>query len=259
MSRRIAFWVLAAAAVLTAAPAHADRECFENSCRMPDVIEPPPNAPPLPALPDLDEPHKAEANAAPEAAVAAPAKGPVRAPSAAGGIFPQMIVDEAPRKPKPAPRRSAEPAPARAPSGRYDGSPVPAPAPVAAAAPVEAPLPPQPPLRQPRVRPKSVAAPVYAAPVYEQAPRAPRAAVIGVPAEVYADDGVVAAYPDPSWKLCQIDERGTGQVRYYRCGPYSYHPYGAHGYRPMGDYRAYRSTPAYVVAPNAKIISIEND
>jgi hypothetical protein len=63
--------------------------------------------------------------------------------------------------------------------------------------------------------------------------------------------------PDPSWKLCQIDQRVGQHV--YRCGPYSYHPYGAYGYRPYGNYRAYRSAPVYAVAPDARIITIETD
>jgi hypothetical protein len=247
MSRRIAYWILAAAAVLTAAPAYADRECFEDSCRMPDVIEPPPPSAAQPAsLPEQDQSAKAETSSA-AATIAAPENGTARTPSP-GGIYPQMTVDQAPRRPKAAPRRNVDIGPGR----RYDAAPARAtasvaiPAPVAAA-PAEAPT-------RPRVRPMVVSAPTYGE---ERAPAG--AAVIGVPATLYADDGVVAAYPDPSWKLCQIDERGTGAIRYYRCGPYSYHPYGAHGYRPYGSYRAYRSTPAYVIAPNAKIISIQTE
>jgi len=41
MSRRVTFCVLAAAAALIASPASADRECFENSCRVPNAVEPP--------------------------------------------------------------------------------------------------------------------------------------------------------------------------------------------------------------------------
>jgi hypothetical protein len=44
MSRRITAFVLAASAALTATQAHADRECFENSCQLPAVVEPPPAA-----------------------------------------------------------------------------------------------------------------------------------------------------------------------------------------------------------------------
>jgi hypothetical protein len=39
---------------------------------------------------------------------------------------------------------------------------------------------------------------------------------------------------------------------YYDC-TYSYHPLGHYDYQPSGD----RSAPAYVIAPNAKIISID--
>lgn len=47
MSRRIAiFFLLAATTALTATQARADRECFENSCRLPGVVEPPPPSPP---------------------------------------------------------------------------------------------------------------------------------------------------------------------------------------------------------------------
>jgi hypothetical protein len=34
-------------------------------------------------------------------------------------------------------------------------------------------------------------------------------------------------------------------------------PYGAYGYRPLGSYRAYRSSPGYVYVPDAKVISID--
>lgn len=57
MSRRISLLVFAASAVLIASPAFADRECFENSCRLPGVVEPAP-------LPE--QPAEAQAEAAPE-------------------------------------------------------------------------------------------------------------------------------------------------------------------------------------------------
>ena len=41
MSRRIAFAILATAATLICAPAPADRECCDKSCRMPEVVDPP--------------------------------------------------------------------------------------------------------------------------------------------------------------------------------------------------------------------------
>jgi hypothetical protein len=44
MSRRVTFCVLAATAALIASPASADRECFEQSCRMLNFVAPPASA-----------------------------------------------------------------------------------------------------------------------------------------------------------------------------------------------------------------------
>src|SRR5258708_3070031 len=96
--------------------------------------------------------------------------------------------------------------------------------------------------------------------VARQAPSTASAAVIEVPGEIQTGDGLVTVYPnlrpDPAWKLCQIDSRDLGR-RSYRCTAYSYHPYGEGGYRPYGTYKNYPTSPGYVMAPNAKIISIE--
>jgi len=59
MSRRITMFAIAASAALIGTQARADRECFENSCRLPEVIEPSPPvpdeaAPPKPAAPAAD-------------------------------------------------------------------------------------------------------------------------------------------------------------------------------------------------------------
>jgi len=98
--------------------------------------------------------------------------------------------------------------------------------------------------------------------VPRQAPSTAGAAVIEVPGEIQTGDGLVTVYPnlrpDPAWKLCQIDSRDLGR-RAYRCTAYSYHPYGEGGYRPYGTYRNYPTAPGYVVAPNARIISIEQN
>jgi len=71
---------------------------------------------------------------------------------------------------------------------------------------------------------------------------------------------VVRVYPnprhDPAWKVCQLDRREGDQRR---CGAYSYHPYGANGYRPYGTYADGRGAQIYMIAPNAKIISIDSD
>jgi hypothetical protein len=212
MSRRIIFCVLAAAATLIATQASADRECFENSCRLPDVVEAPAQAAPSP---------KAEETATPET-------GAARAEAPSGALAP-IAADPAPRQ---SPRNSSEArTPARA-TNTATGT----------------------------VRAERASAPASAYDVSQSpAPAAP--VVIAAPGIIYPDVGVVPAYPyqqhDPAWKLCQGEHRDRGHGT-YDCGPYSYHPYGTYGYRPNGTYHAYRSTPAYVIAPDAKIISIES-
>jgi hypothetical protein len=90
--------------------------------------------------------------------------------------------------------------------------------------------------------------------------RAAAPAVVAGIGAVYAEDDVVRVYPnprhDPAWKVCQLDRRESDQRR---CGAYSYHPYGANGYRPYGTYAAERGTQVYMVAPSAKIISIDSE
>jgi hypothetical protein len=83
--------------------------------------------------------------------------------------------------------------------------------------------------------------------------------VVKVAPQVHVEGSVVVvAYPnahDPAWKRCQIDARAVR--RGADCGPASYHPYGAGGYRPYGTYRAYGSAPGYIGAqPDPRIISI---
>ena len=80
--------------------------------------------------------------------------------------------------------------------------------------------------------------------------------VIVAPGAQYGEDGIVIANArqDSSWQLCQVDRPGPG---HNRCNQYNYQPYGAYGYRPLGSYRAYRSSPGYVYVPDAKVISID--
>jgi hypothetical protein len=98
-----------------------------------------------------------------------------------------------------------------------------------------------------------------AATTYRPRRAAAPAVVAGIGA-VYAEDDVVRVYPnprhDPAWKVCQLDRRESDQRR---CGAYSYHPYGANGYRPYGTYADGRGAQIYMIAPNAKIISIDSD
>ena len=88
MSRRIAFLVLAALAALIATPASADPECFGESCRLPEVAEPPAEAVPPP---DADGAVALEA-AAPQASAAVEKPAPVKA-------LPQVATSQA-AKPK---------------------------------------------------------------------------------------------------------------------------------------------------------------
>ena len=90
--------------------------------------------------------------------------------------------------------------------------------------------------------------------------RASAPSVVAGIGAIYAEDDVVRVYPnprhDPAWKVCQLDQRESDQRR---CGAYSYHPYGANGYRPYGTYAGERGAQIYMIAPSAKIISIDSD
>jgi len=116
-----------------------------------------------------------------------------------------------------------------------------------------------PPPRRVDVDPRLPARPRYSArphgPVME-APLRKRARPIIVLAPYRVIGPVPRFYPDPSWRPCQLSERGV-VLRYDRCVPYSYHPYGGHGSRPLGNYGAYRFEPAYVVLPDATIIAVD--
>lgn len=249
MSRRITFFALAASATLIATQASADRECFEDSCRHSEVAEPATSSLPPPAAdgsiaaeasaPAVVGRAAGEASAAVDANTAAPKLTPARA-------LPQVVEtpEVAPAKviaapaPRPPVQSFADHEPARlAPRSLK-------PVRVTNAVPedevrAEPALPPA-----ATYRPRRAAAP---------------AVVAGIGA-VYAEDDVVRVYPnprhDPAWKVCQLDRRESDQRR---CGAYSYHPYGANGYRPYGIYAAERGAQIYMIAPSAKIISIDSD
>jgi hypothetical protein len=236
MSRRIAYVIAIATCAAFVAPASADRECFENTCRMPEVVEPP-DAPVLPSeetavaagavtavkkqeperLPPAPEPARPRTTADQRR----PAPEPVR---------PQMIVDQLPRPaPKPAPHRAAE----RENPALQD--------------------------REPRESgPIEIVGRRYAAveaSAYAPYPTQPGAGVVVVvPGVQYGAGGVALAEGRQSgaWRLCQHDRPGNG-----RCTPYDYQPYGPYGYRPLGSYRPQRSLPAHVYVPDAKIIHID--
>src|SRR5215213_8952674 len=158
MSRRITFFALAVSATLIATQASADRECFEDSCRHSETVEP---ATSLPS-PAVDGSIAAEASAAVDANTAAPKLAPARA-------LPQVVAtpETAPVKviaapmPRPPVQSFADHEPARlAPRSL---NPAPAPVRVTNAVPedevrAEPALPPV-----PTYRPRRAAAPAVAA------------------------------------------------------------------------------------------------
>jgi len=255
MSRRITFFALAVSATLIATQASADRECFEDSCRQFEVAEPTTSSLPPPAA---DGSVAAEASAA----VAAPVAGEANAAADAGTAaklaparaLPQVVETPqvAPTKviATPAPRPPVQSFAEHEPARLAPRSLKPAPAPVRMINAVP----------EDDARAEQAAPPV-ASPTAMYRPR--RAAALSVVAgigAVYAEEDVVRVYPnprhDPAWKVCQLDRRESDQRR---CGAYSYHPYGANGYRPYGTYADGRGAQIYMIAPNAKIISIDSD
>lgn len=221
MTRRIAFVLAMAAGTVFTAPASADRECFDNSCRMPEVLEAP-EAPPQP----VEEPATAQA---------APSQPALPPQATSGPVQPQMIVDALPtheplaKRPLPHHVKTVRHA-SRQHESLDDTVDVVAGRQYAAAQPT----------------------PGYSPHRAEPYPGA--GIVVVVPGVQYGANGVglEQSRQDPSWRLCQTDRPGRP------CTPYNYQPYGAYGYRPMGDYRAATSAPAVVHQPGAKVIVVED-
>jgi hypothetical protein len=255
MSRRITFFTLAVSATLIATQASADRECFEDSCRQFEVAEPTTSSLPPPAA---DGSVAAEASAA----VAAPVAGEANAAADAGTAaklaparaLPQVVETPqvAPTKviATPAPRPPVQSFAEHEPARLAPRSLKPAPAPVRMINAVP----------EDDARAEQAAPPVASPTAMYRPRRAAAPAVVAGIGAVYAEDDVVRVYPnprhDPAWKVCQLDRRESDQRR---CGAYSYHPYGANGYRPYGTYADGRGAQIYMIAPNAKIISIDSD
>jgi hypothetical protein len=255
MSRRITFFTLAVSATLIATQASADRECFEDSCRQFEVAEPTTSSLPPPAA---DGSVAAEASAA----VAAPVAGEANAAADAGTAaklaparaLPQVVETPqvAPTKviATPAPRPPVQSFAEHEPARLAPRSLKPAPAPVRMINAVP----------EDDARAEQAAPPVASPTAMYRPRRAAAPAVVAGIGAVYAEDDVVRVYPnprhDPAWKICQLDQRESDQRR---CGAYSYHPYGANGYRPYGTYADGRGAQIYMIAPNAKIISIDSD
>lgn len=227
MSRRIAYVFAIAACAAFVAPASADRECFDNTCRMPEVTE----APEAPAA-TADEP-KATAEAAPQGASPPPAPEPIR-PQMAVDALPRPGIEPLAKRPIEGLQKPVRQAVREIPR-TYEASDEPV-EPVGG--------------RQYTAEPSLAYAP-------HQARSYPAArVVVVVPGVQYGADGVALEQgrQDSSWELCQSDRRANG-----RCGPYNYQPFGAYGYRPLGSHRPYRPVSTYVYVPGAKVITIEGN
>jgi hypothetical protein len=165
MSRRITVFVLAASAALTATQARADREWFENSCHLPQVVEP--AATPVAAA---DSQASADTSARKVAAASAP---------------------EPPRMPELSPAKIAAPREAVAPAPTYprgNATPVREMAPVREAAPRRVVTPDYP--------NHSLPAPARAAErAYARENRSTGSLIINVPAASYGAEGVAPVQP----------------------------------------------------------------
>jgi hypothetical protein len=226
MSRRIAYLFAAAVSTMFIAPAAADRECFDASCKMPEVIE----APEAPAQAEETEVAK-ETSQTKETPPVTP-QNAERLPSAPEPIRPRMVVDELPRPAlKPSPYRPGEAEWRKSVREITQTS----------SEPVE-------------VISRGIQQHAYAA--ASQSPQPGAGVVVVVPGAQYGADGFAALQgpQDSSWELCQSDQR-----RDRRCGPYNYQPFGVYGYRPLGDYRSHRAAPSHVYVPDAKVITIDGN
>jgi hypothetical protein len=191
MSRRITVFVLAASAALTATQARADRECFENSCHLPQAVEPA-------ATPVAAADSQAAADTIARKVAAAPAPEP-------------------PRMPELSPTKIAAPPEVTAPAPTY---------------------------------PRGNAAPVREmAPVREATPR-----------RVVTPDYPNHSLPAPARaaeRAYARENRSTGSLIINL--PAS--SYGTEGVAPVQPFALYMDNHAprfYVLAPGAKIISIDD-
>jgi hypothetical protein len=204
MSRRIAFFVLAASAALIATQASADPECFGDTCRMPEAVEQPQAA----ASPDTDE------STAPEEANAAVQK-PIRA----------KVLTQAPSAQVPKVERPQVASP-KVVTPQMASDPV-----------VRQPLPPAQSFADEASAPRE---PARLAPRYAAEPRVPVRATNAAPASVARAERV--SPPDPAYTGSHTPASGGTVVVVM-----------------PGAIPAYRGVPVYMVAPSAKIISVDSD
>jgi len=236
--------------------------------RMPNVIEPPVvvQAPAVIDAPKTVQAAKEIAVPAKEPVIAAPrVKEPAKQPailSNTTGIVPPVVSTVPPKKIARPAEHYQEPARAQKPAKYVAETPRPAPVVQSAPSAYEEP---REPVRVVQPAPiitgsVPVRSPVISAPVYVD--RGPPAGTIVIVKGATYEDRVTPAVtdvrPDPAMKFCQTDQRPDG--RYVYCNQGSYHPYGANGYRPMGTYKSYRTSPGYISSqPGPRIISLVTD
>ena len=236
--------------------------------RMPNVIEPPVvvQAPAVIDAPKTVQAAKEIAVPAKDPVIAAPrVKEPAKQPailSNTTGIVPPVVSTVPPKKIARPAEHYQEPARAQKPAKYVAETPRPAPVVQSAPSAYEEP---REPVRVVQPAPiitgsVPVRSPVISAPVYVD--RGPPAGTIVIVKGATYEDRVTPAVtdvrPDPAMKFCQTDQRPDG--RYVYCNQGSYHPYGANGYRPMGTYKSYRTSPGYISSqPGPRIISLVTD
>ena len=200
MSRRITFVALATSATLIATQAAADRECFEDSCRVPEAAEPP-----APAV-TKSETSPAEPQAAQAQAQAEPLPSASQASAIPEQVPPEITVTEIP-----APAKPVGPPAAQAPQAaeaRAESKPAPVsalPKVVAEPAPLKPAAEPAPRYTPPQVSTRAEDArirrePVRVAPDYAPArkpPLAPAGGVAAAPQPARTVNVAVPAYVRP--------------------------------------------------------------
>ena len=73
----------------------------------------------------------------------------------------------------------------------------------------------------------------------------------------YAVPAEVSGYPVPV--VAPGFEFGDYDRRDCDCGPFGYHPFGVQGHWPPGIFPGSGAAPVYILAPDARIISVEQD
>ncbi len=239
MSRRITFFVLATSAALIATQATADPECFGDTCHLPEVVEPPVAAAQLPEVVDATD-------VGAQAAVPAPAKA-----------LPQVVTPVASHVTRLEARQETRPA---------DVSKVVAAAPSVvpirvAADPVESQTEAATPIVAEDVQaPPAAAKPPKRTAAVQRPVAAPRPAVVQRPAPTRTEPAREYAAVEPAATAGYArSARVLSPEPAYTVTPTTAMTGAVVVVVPGSAYAGYRGAPGYLIAPGAKIISIDSD